>query len=148
VIEGESSPTLDVFVRIVNALGFKLELKQVVLEDSVEDVSEKAARDGDWRIHFFNFVDAFRKTKDINLIAKPPTKKLGVKEQTLLASIVFDLCIELDIETPEWALAKVPLKEPWFVSGVENLKAMAIVESPVAFRRNNIFVLENFLARA
>jgi hypothetical protein len=39
------------------------------------------------------------------------------------------------------------LEEPWFVTGIENLKAMAIVESPVFFRRRLIFVLENFLSR-
>jgi hypothetical protein len=40
------------------------------------------------------------------------------------------------------------LPAPWFVAGVENLKASALVESPVQFRRNNVFVLGNFLARA
>lgn len=40
------------------------------------------------------------------------------------------------------------LPEPWFVAGVENLKATALVESPLPFRRNNIFVLGNFLSRA
>jgi hypothetical protein len=34
------------------------------------------------------------------------------------------------------------------VSGVENLKAMALVESPAWFRRRNVFVLGNFLNRA
>jgi hypothetical protein len=40
------------------------------------------------------------------------------------------------------------LPDPWFVAGIENLKASALVESPVQFRRNNIFVLGNFLSRA
>jgi hypothetical protein len=34
------------------------------------------------------------------------------------------------------------------VAGRESLKAMALVESPVWFRRRNIFVLGNFLDRA
>jgi hypothetical protein len=40
------------------------------------------------------------------------------------------------------------LSEPWFVSGMENLKASALLESPLPFRRNNVFVLGNFLSRA
>jgi hypothetical protein len=40
------------------------------------------------------------------------------------------------------------LPRPWFVAGVENLKATALVESPLPFRRNNVFVLGNFLSRA
>ncbi|NCO37375.1 MAG: hypothetical protein COZ06_23865 [Armatimonadetes bacterium CG_4_10_14_3_um_filter_66_18] len=41
-----------------------------------------------------------------------------------------------------------PLPEPWFVSGIENLKATALVESPTHFRKRRIFVLGNFLERA
>jgi len=49
---------------------------------------------------------------------------------------------------PWWANRPLVLAEPWFVSGMENLKATALVESPVQFRRNNVFVLGNFLSRA
>jgi hypothetical protein len=38
-------------------------------------------------------------------------------------------------------------KDPWFVSGMENLKAITLVESPLHFRRRKIFVLGNFLSR-
>lgn len=148
VIEGSSSPTLDTFDKIAAALGFDLEIRRQPLEDSVEEVSQEVARDGKWKIHFFNFVDAFRRTKDTALIQKSPSDLLGEKERALLASITFELCLELGIDVPDWAKKKYVLKDPWFVSGMENLKAMAIVESPVSFKRNNIFVLENFLARA
>jgi hypothetical protein len=37
--------------------------------------------------------------------------------------------------------------DPWFVSGMESLKAIALVESPLPFRLRKIFVLENFLSR-
>ena len=67
---------------------------------------------------------------------------------SLLASTVEYLCDELGIETPDWVWDVPPCKEPWFVSGYENLKAIAIAESPVFFRRRKIFVLENFLSRA
>jgi hypothetical protein len=38
-------------------------------------------------------------------------------------------------------------KDPWFVSGMENINAIALVESPLQFRIRKIFVLENFLIR-
>ena len=50
-----------------------------------------------------------------------------------------------------WVLACAgvgALATPWFVAGVENLKALALVESPTHFRKRNIFVLGNFLSRA
>ena len=54
-----------------------------------------------------------------------------------------------------WALNRragwpmcLPAKPPWFVSGMENLKAIALAESPLRFRIRKIFVLSNFLSRA
>ena len=65
----------------------------------------------------------------------------------LLASTIEYLCDEMRLEAPAWVWAVPSLKEPWFLSGMESLKAIAIVESPVFFRRRKIFVLENFLYR-
>jgi hypothetical protein len=39
------------------------------------------------------------------------------------------------------------LKEPFFAGGLESLKAILIVESPIAFRRRLIFVSANALSR-
>jgi len=64
-----------------------------------------------------------------------------------MASIVEYLCKELSIPAPAWALDYPSLPNPWFVAGVENLKAIALVESPVVFRKRKIFVLSNFLTR-
>jgi hypothetical protein len=53
----------------------------------------------------------------------------------------------LGVEAPGW-LASVPAcRDPYFVSGMENLKAISIVESPLRFRIRKIFVLENFPSR-
>jgi hypothetical protein len=54
----------------------------------------------------------------------------------------------MEIEFPNWIWNIPSCKEPWFVSGYENLKAISLVESPAFFRRRKIFVLENFLYRA
>ena len=99
-----------------------------------------------WLIPFMEFVDDFRRVKDIKQIAKPYPLH-NDKFDSLLASTVEYLCDEMKIETPEWVWAVPACKQPWFVSGYENLKATAIAESPVFFRRRNIFVLENFLYR-
>lgn len=58
------------------------------------------------------------------------------------------LCDELGIEAPEWILKVPACKDPRFLSGLENLKAIALGESPLQFRNRKIFVLENFLSRA
>jgi hypothetical protein len=99
-----------------------------------------------WLIHFMDFVDDFRRYKDPQAIAEP-FELSDQKTDALLASMAESLCDEMGIEPPEW-LARVPAcQEPYFVSGLENLKAFSIVESPLRFRIRKIFVLENFLSR-
>jgi hypothetical protein len=100
-----------------------------------------------WKIHFMDFVDEFRRTLDPQLFLLAPPRALDVRLKSLLASIVVHLCEESQMDPPSWAKKTNFLDEPWFVSGMQSLKAMAILESPLPFRRNNIFVLENFLER-
>lgn len=92
------------------------------------------------------FVDDFRRTRDQSLIEKPFSLS-DENIDSLLASTIEYLCHETGVETPEWVWEVPPCKEPWFVSGYDNLKAISIVESPAFFRRRKIFVLGNFLSR-
>jgi hypothetical protein len=99
-----------------------------------------------WKIHLFDFVDDFRANK--NSAAIEESFALGdEKVDALLAATVESLCRELNLETPEWLHTIPSCRKPYFVSGIENLKATAIVESPLPFRIRKVFVLENFLER-
>ncbi|OGQ13879.1 MAG: hypothetical protein A3B70_00755 [Deltaproteobacteria bacterium RIFCSPHIGHO2_02_FULL_40_11] len=119
-------------------------------ELSTLGIGYQVIKDGfsSWKIHFFNFVDHFRKTLDPRLILLPPPHILDPKLKALLASMVQTLCQEVQMNAPTWAKKRFMLKTPWFVSESEALKASAILESPIYFRKNNIFVLKNFLERA
>ena len=99
-----------------------------------------------WRVWLMDFVDDFRYYKNPQMIAAP-FELSDDKTDALIASTVEYLCDELEIEPPSWLKEILPCKEPYFVSGIENLKATAIVESPLRFRIRKIFVLENFLSR-
>ena len=99
-----------------------------------------------WRIPFMEFVDDFRRTQSPQLIEE----SFGFSNErfdSLLASTIEYLCDEIGMETPNWTWDIPACKAPWFVSGYENLKAIAIAESPAFFRRRKIFVLDNFLSR-
>ena len=99
-----------------------------------------------WKIALMDFVDDFRKHKDLKAI-KDPFLLSDEKLDAVLASAAESLCDELDLPIPAW-LRKVPAcSEPFFVAGLENLKATALVESPIRFRIRKVFVLENFLYR-
>lgn len=121
-----------------------------VVDDSVEDASLRMVEEGfaSWKIHLFNLIDRFRATHDASLIARPPVPDLDERLLALLASTVESLCAESGLKCPPWCSGVFPLRHPWFVSGMQNLRAMALVESPATFRRRNLFVLANFLDRA
>ena len=118
--------------------------------DSVMIASIRILSDGfaSWPLHLFNFVDTFRATKNEALIQAAPVDTVDARIKALLASTVETLCKELVVRAPGWCAGITGLEEPWFVAGVESLKPMALVESPVQFRKRNIFVLGNFLERA
>jgi len=117
---------------------------------SIQDVSRKISEEGErtWSLWLFDFVDAFRRHPDSPPVEAPPVSESSPRMRALLASTVETLCEEQGIAAPWWRLGIGPLETPWFVSGIENLKAMALVESPAHFRKRNIFVLSNFLDRA
>lgn len=99
-----------------------------------------------WCVHLMDFVDDFRRRKDPRAVAQP-FELTDEKTDALLASTAEAICDELGIQPPDW-LASVPAcTDPYFVAGIENLKAISIVESPLRFRIRKIFVLENFLFR-
>lgn len=119
-------------------------------ECSTVAVAYKVLRDehASWKIHFMELVDEFRRDLDPSLLLLPPPHALPRDLRALLAGIVLELAREAGMMPPGWATKRCVLPKPWFVSGIQSLKASALVESPLAFRRNNIFVNENFLARA
>ena len=114
--------------------------------ESTQTIEKSIKNQIPWKICFMELVDDFRATKDFSLIEKEP-KLENCQEKALLCSIVLALCNEQNIEAPAWAWEKHFLPKPWFVSGIKNLYATAIIESPVWFKKNNIFVLGNFLNR-
>ena len=66
-----------------------------------------------------------------------------------LAAVAETLCREASLPPPAWTEAPLCyLHRPWFAGGMETLKAILLVESPVAFRRRNLFVSANAMSRA
>lgn len=119
---------------------------------TVRNLSDDLAKGDPWKIQLFNFVDGFRAAKSLEakeaLIAMRPGRDLPDQMQSLIASTAASLAEEAGIDYPPWCMERAYfLKDPWFVSGVNSLYAMALTESPLHYRRNNIFVLGNFLNR-
>ena len=104
--------------------------------------------DVSWKLQIHQFIDDVRQNLDAARV-EPGFTRGDPRLRALAAATVEALAAERGQDAaPPWAVNVPPLAHPWFVSGIENLKAAALVESPVYFRRRNIFVLGNFLARA
>lgn len=112
------------------------ETKQLIVDDPKN-----------WLIHLMNFVDDFRYYKNSAAILEP-FELTDERMDALLASTASQLCSELGIAIPDWLWEVPTCKHPWFVSGMESLRALTLVQSPMYFRLRKIFVLENFLSRA
>ncbi len=103
-------------------------------------------------IKIANFVDEFRRASPDRKLKMVEKQKLHFKKcihNSYFAASVEYLCLESHIPIPSWVHnKKYFLKDPFFAGGLESLKAFLLVESPLSFRRRNIFVSENVLERA
>lgn len=117
---------------------------------SLRNALLRVLADGDasWRTHLMDTVDEFRRAPTSDLLVSAPPAATSELLLCLAAGVADSLATEAALPLPAWTASVGPLAEPWFVAGRESLVASALIESPVAFRSRNVFVLANFLARA
>lgn len=92
------------------------------------------------------FIDAFNASDTDTrkkMVAEPPESIMSENITAYLAAVVEHLCHKNGMTPPVWVQGREYfLRRPCFYGG-ERLKAVLISESPVAFRRRNIFVSAN-----
>jgi hypothetical protein len=97
------------------------------------------------------FLDAWqslsRASRATSLAEEP--QSVGKVHDAYLAALAEHLALSEGIEPPAWTESQNRfLTEPFFSSGgLESLKAILLVESPLAFRRRLIFIGANALSR-
>ena len=100
--------------------------------------------------HLAEFLDEFYlhpNHRQNRLLAEP--ESLSAVADAYLAASAEYLADCYGLATPSWCyLPKRFLETPHFAGGLENMKAMLLAESPLAFRRRMIFVSEDALDRA
>ena len=80
-------------------------------------------------------------------IEAEPAALAPVKD-AYLAAVAEHLALRFGLDVPEWSEAPSRfLDKPFFAGGMEGMKALLIVESPLAFRRRLIFVSADALSR-
>jgi hypothetical protein len=83
------------------------------------------------------------------MIADSPEKLDDRTQHAILGAVGEHLARRWDIEIPRWTDEPDRfLKRPHFTTSLEGLKALLLVESPIAFRRRLIFTEAEPLRRA
>ena len=80
-------------------------------------------------------------------ISRVPDRLSAVKD-AYLAAVAEHLALRFKLPVPDWVHGPERfLERPFFAGGLESLKAVLLVESPLAFRRRQIVVSANALSR-
>lgn len=107
------------------------------------------------QIEYFlgNFLDSFQKHPSREaFLLEPPLLKAkfskGIIWDAYWAGVAEHLCYQEGFLTPPWIHHPNRfLKTPFFASEASSLRATLLLESPISFRRRNIFITANALHR-
>lgn len=102
-----------------------------------------------------NFLDEFKRAPNAAALSSAPELlapsfgERGRVQDAYLGATAEHLARANGLGIPAWAMTEERrLQRPWFASNLSALRAVLILESPVAFRSRNLFVSENALTRA
>lgn len=110
---------------------------------SLREVSDIAAQhEGSFDGLLREFMDEFYMHEDeMRDSTREEPGKLDPVKDAYLAALAEHLSTQYGLPYPSWASCPDRfLHEPFFAGGLENLKAILLVESPAAFRRRMIFI--------
>lgn len=115
---------------------------------SIAEVAERKA--GRFDAGAREFLDEWQtmapKQKIVALSEEP--RRLGGVKDAYLAALAEHLALSDRLPVPGWTEQSDRfLSEPFFAGGLESLKAILLVESPLAFRRRLIFISADGLSR-
>ena len=117
---------------------------------SLEEVA-KRARDGQpfdpLLLEFLDEIYTAAPGARSSMIEARP-QPVGTVHDAYLAAVAEHLALRFGMPVPEWTEEKERfLAKPFFAGHMEGMKALLLVESPLAFRRRMIFISQNALSR-
>ncbi|MCL2075929.1 MAG: hypothetical protein FWH15_05740 [Betaproteobacteria bacterium] len=119
---------------------------------SLKTVLADGLAHGDVDAFLREFLDEFYMEQDCqkreSMLIDEPQLCDNDRHNAYLAAVAEHLALRYRLNAPDWVRSPARfLKQPFFPCGLESLKAVLLMESPVAFRRRMIFVAANPLYR-
>jgi hypothetical protein len=115
---------------------------------SLKEVSLRAHSGARFDPALREFLDTFYRSGHDGRIAALAEEPSWLGTIAYLAAVAEHLSLSYGLDSPEWTRSpRRSLERPFFAGGMEGLKALLLVESPLAFRRRNIFVSRDALDR-
>jgi hypothetical protein len=116
------------------------------LEAVARESQDGSAFDPLLREFLDEFYVAGREQRQDAIASEPP--RLGQIYDAYLAAVAEHLALRFRLRIPDWTeRGDRFLESPFFAGGLDGLKALLLVESPLAFRRRQIFVSRDALSR-
>jgi len=116
------------------------------IRDAIMSGDEKTA----WR-WVIGFLDDFRGSSpqgSVFLVSEPPAIIGDARYDATLAALAEHLCTEAGLPIPSWTWEDARMAKPWwFPAGLPGFEAMALRDSPIAFKRHGVFLTERALDR-
>lgn len=119
---------------------------------SLEVVAERAREGDDFRVAIREFLDEFallpRTDLQARAISARPCLTGNRRHDAYLGALAEHLAAVRGLDRPAWAVEPERfLDRFWFPSDVPGFRALAIAQSPAAFRRRGIFIAQASLDR-
>lgn len=119
---------------------------------SLAVVSERAREGEDFRVAVREFLDEFvllpRTDLEARAVSARPPPTGSRRHDAYLAALAEHLAAVRGLDRPAWAVEPERfLDRFWFPSDVPGFRALAIAQSPAAFRRRGIFIAQGSLDR-
>lgn len=117
---------------------------------SVADIAAAAQAGYPFDFAVREFLDAFYESPGADRPAKLSNTplSLGPVKDAYLGAVAQHLALRFGLTPPDWTEDPSRfLSQPFFSGGMEGMKALLLLQSPLAFRRRLIFVSEDALSR-
>lgn len=118
---------------------------------TVAGIAERAREGTPFQIAVREFLDEFGLRPErlrVPAIAERPSATGDARQDAFLGALAEHLAAVWDLPRPSWTCEPERfLDRFWFPSAVKGFRAIAIAQSPAAFRRRGIFIAEGTLQR-